>query len=528
MHPLLERLFAKDKKMLNIAFYGDSIFASGYKDIPGLSDLEKSQLPPRGCEYLSVQKYLYDAFDFNKPLFFNVRHPIFRITGDIIFEGSKVMPNKEIPSSFVHPVAYYTDYTILEKEGQSIQFDMKGHEELVLVFESGEETTEEVTGKVQVIVYDEESGASNQTFDTSFKSPVPIGKYNRYAPLLFVSLSGFQKDKTYSVHMCALEGEKPVRFWGIFLFTGKVLFVHNESKPGFSWNGLYGTVYSDLILNETDLVILEAPMYHDRSLEQAEKDAKKLIGFLQDHGCDVILCSCTPGGVIPLGRTFPVPGAESFPVYMPGENVYTTFNRIRYFHTDELVKDTLPDKGDVYEGVIHNQTYEFVCWKHPYKDNESVTSFLLPYELKDENIPFPLILKRKQGKGKESICYHSMNRRFTMEEHRDRMKKVASDTGCVFIDLLEAFEEEAKKAGESLNTKGYSIQKDHPLYDFLSHIERNGDRYPWHEGPILVNHMTLFFNPEDGHHLEHPAHKILFQKLAEILEIENLNRKERE
>ena len=104
-----------------------------------------------------------------------------------------------------------------------------------------------------------------------------------------------------------------------------------------------------------------------------------------------------------------------------------------------------------------------------------------------------------------------------MEEHREAMERVAKDTGCGFVDLLDAFSKEAEIAKETLYTPGYPMPKEYFLHDFCMETKNNPKRYPKHEGPYLMNAMTQYFNPADGHHLEFPAHRVIYNTIAKGL-----------
>lgn len=514
-----------EKQVLKIAIYGDSILASGFSDsLYGDNDPLECEQPPRNCKYESIQRMIYEFLGYNCPVFRGASHRSWKYEGNWHQVDSQAEPLGTRPDDTRHEGRRLRNETLMgmeEGEEGVARIVINGCETAVFLFESGVAGEPEETGGVCIEVFvDGQKWNDLSTpsfFDTSFTSPNIPGECNRHAPMMERVYTRLDPRKTYNFHVVKAAAEKKVKLWGCYCFNGQTLIVHNECKPGLSWNQLFETAYSDLKLSETDIVILQAPMYHDKVLEQAGQDARRLIGLLKSWGMKVVLCSCPPAGITPTGMKATIPGNQASVYYAPGENVYSTFTYRRVMKTHELATpEDCPGKDAVYEVRWEGQTYELVCCDTINHVTLDQTAFIVPRHFPE--LKFPIVFTKKSGVGKQTITYTSMKPHFTMESHAALMRHIALEMECPFIDLFQAFVNVALLAGERLDHPGYAMAVDDPLFHECLVRERDAENYPGLRQPFLMNVMTQYFDLEDSHHLAYPAHEVIFMALRPLLE----------
>lgn len=537
-----------EKQVLKLAIYGDSIFASGFKDLtfPDEFGLGRYEQPPRNGNLASVQRDIYNYLNFNKPTFRNIMHADWTTSGAGATESSYVMPNGNIGG--VGDATQWERYLTMSDAtvGNTAEITITGKETAVFVFEGGAVGTDWETGGVSISVsvnggafvgpstvlqgkltkrgfgaakvYD----AAQNTFQTSFSLPagVSANAYNKGAPMKEIFYNGLNPANTYRFRISKAPTEtRRVRLWGAYYFTGQTLVVHNESKPGFSWGMLASTVYGDLVVSETDFVILEAPMYHDgfRTSTDIEASAQAMIDQIRGYGIQLALCSCPPGGVIPAGRATTILGDPSGSAYHPGQNFNRYFDFMFKLNTSNLASSAeSPKYGDIYSVTVGGTAYQFIC-----TNSESPLPTSRTYWQAPMNFPgfsaMPATFTRVTGTGKASIVYDSYHFSLKFSEHRDVMERVAQKNGVAFCDIFQAFVDQAEAVGEDIYTEGYNMDPGHPLYATLQALDADNTNYPELSAPYKMNYLTNFVDIGDGHHLAYPAHPVIFEALKNTL-----------
>lgn len=538
----------EEKQVYKLAIYGDSIFASGFKDLtfPDEFGLSRYEQPPRNGNLASVQRDIYNYLNFNKPIFRNVMHADWATTGTGTTDTSWCMPNGNTggigDATQWERLLNMTDTSV----GNTAEVTITGNATAVFMFEGGATGTDWETGGVNITVsvnggafvnpstvlqgkltkrgfgsskvYD----AALNSFQTSFTLPVNIGVngYNKVAPMVELFYNGLNPASTYRFRITKPSSEaRRVKLWGVYHFTGKTLIVHNESKPGFGWNMIYSTAYGDLAVSETDFVIIEAPMYHDgmQNASQIESNAVGLLEYIRSFGIQVALCSCPPGGVIPAGAQTAILGDPSGSNYHPGQNFNKYFDFMFKMNTSDLaVQSDSPKYGDTYTVVVNGTTYTFTCIN-------SAAPFPLGYTYWQSPMDFPgfagmpVTFTRVTGTGKVNIAYSSYQFSLKFHEHRDVMELVAHKYGYAFCDIFQAFVDQAETVGETIYTDGYNMDPGHPLYPVLQALDADPTNYPELSAPYKMNYLSNFVDLGDGHHLAYPAHPVIFEAVKNTL-----------
>ena len=537
-----------EKQVFKLAIYGDSIYASGFKDItfPDANGLTRYEQPPRNANLDSIQRYIYDYLNFNKPKFRNAMHADWTKTGLATRVGSSVMPNGNAGG-----VGDATQWESLWKmhdtsSANTAEISIAGNSTAVFVFEGGAVGTDQETGIVSIDVSvnggafvapstvlsgrltnkgfgnSKVYAAAQDTFTTSFSLPsgVKPNAYNKNAPMVELYYNSLNPASTYRFRITKAAAEThPVKLWGIYHFSGQTLLITNESKPGFSWGMLETTLYGDLVVSDTDFVLIEAPMYHDNYLtdQQIIAAGTSLLSKMRGYGMQVALCSCPPGGVIPAGRATAILGDESGSSYRPGQHFAKYRDFFYRMNTTNIEKaGESPVYGDVYSAVVNGVTYQFVCVNSQSPAPTGYTYFQAPAEFQGFRA-MPVTFSRVSGKGKASISYASCQHGLTMAQHRDVMQCLAISQGFAFVDIYQAFVNIARSVGEDLYTDGYDMDAGHPLYAKLQALDADNAHYPGLSAPYKMNYLSNFFDIGDGHHLSNPAHAVIFEAVKNTL-----------
>lgn len=526
----------KNKQVFKLAYWGDSIFASGFKDL-GVSGDDRYSQPVRGTNLDGIQRMTYEYLNFNKPKFRNIRHSSWSFTGSTTDSLSSVMPNNNAGG-----VGSALEWEIIRKMndttvGNTAEITITGEDTVVFVFEGGMKGNSSETGNVNIKVsvdggdfvnpqtilkgsLNKKGYGTNKVydiasydFDTSFVQIESVNAYNQFTAMNEVIYSCLDKNKSYRFKIAKPLNEKDVKLWGCYYFSGQTLLVINQSKPGLSWNDLSTHVNTDLIIPKVDFVILEAPMYHDWILNTAKNNCKNLINKIKSKGIQVALCSCPPGGVIPIGRKTAILGDENGSSYWAEQHFYRYYNRFRKFITTNITTTSEnPQKHDIYSVVISGITYQMECVGNNGLGQTyfNCTTDNFPKKLVDV---FPLTFNKISGAttSKSSIVYTSMDEHFDMEEHRTAMLEISRELNLKFIDVFQAFVDLANSVGETLNSEGYDMDLNHPFYSLCEEALLKPTEYPSLKKPFKMNYMTNFFDVGDGHHLNYNAHEPIFE-----------------
>jgi hypothetical protein len=537
-----------ERQVFKLAVYGDSIYASGFKDIPvpDANGLGRYEQPPRSTNLDGIQRYIYDYLNFNKPTFRNALHTDWTKSGLAEACASAVMPNGN--AGGVGEVTQWEQLWRMHDAaaGNTAEISITGSATLVIVFEGGAVGTDAETGDVSVAVSVKGGDFVNpstvlsgkltakgfadkkvyapapDTFTTSFSLPTGVGPndYNKRAPMVELYYNGLDPATTYRFRITKAAAEaRPVTLWGLYHFSGQTLLVTNESKPGFSWGWLATTCYGDLVVSGTDFVLIEAPMYHDNYQDEASVMAagRSLLDKLRGYGMQIALCSCPPGGVIPAGRATSILGDENGSAYRPGQHFMKYFDYFyRLITTDIPSAGESPAYGDVYTAEAGGKTWQFTCVNSDSPLPTGYTYFQAAADFEGFG-SLPVTLTRVSGKGKAEIAYSQAQHGRSMSQHRDAMQRLALTDGYAFVDIYQAFVDVANAVGEDLYTDGYDMDPGHPLYATVKAMDADDAHYPSLTAPYKMNYMTNFFDIGDGHHLANPAHSVIFEAVKNTL-----------
>lgn len=519
----MKEILSSERQVFKLGIYGNSIYSTGLANLtyPWTDGTGQYEQPYGLNDRDGITRKVYDYLNYNKPTWRNCRHAAWSYTGTVSNVTSAVLPNTELLK--------------LMNDGSSnntAQITITGKESARFVFESGAIGQTEETGKV-IITVSVNGGAfvnpstiisgdltnkgygtvkiyaaAADTFNTAFTQIETVVSTNHYAPIKELVYNGLVAGNTYTFKITREAAEKPVRLWGAYYFTGQTLVVHNESKSGYSWTNLSSTLYGDFVVNKTDWVIMEAPMYHDRNLTTAQADAEAFIDKAKSYGIQLCLNSCPPGGVATAGLAGTVLGDENSSSYWAGMNFYNYFNRVRTVTTTSIsTSGETPKLHDIYSVDIDGTTYNIES-----AVGNTTTSLNLMFP---DDFPlsptFPLTLTKVSGDAGSlsTIVLLSQGSFFTMEQHREMIKKVCDIKNIKFIDVFQAFADLAKSVGETLATEGYNMDVNDPLYAAMVTADADNSNYPTLSTPYKKNYMTNFFSPYDGHHMTYPAAAVI-------------------
>lgn len=507
-------------------YSGDSIFGSGFGEL--INDYEQ---PPRLCDMLGFTRSLYEHLNKGKTINYrNVQH------SDWFFTG-----NKEFVK--IGSAPYGSEKVVKLSDGATAEISFTNAKKMIIFYQKGRSGTSYATGQLtmqistndgtsyssmsdivkgrttkkgfgDVKVYD----AAVDTINTSFTDELGYAVMgndtanNRYSCYGKEVYNGLSESETYKVKITS-QGENYI--WGIAYTTEDVIhLVYNCSKPGFNWEQLCQSFWADIIETEADNVILEAPMYHDRTENNVIDGTEALFSLYEKYKINCILCSCPPGGVIVTGSTAIILGDDNASSYYPGEQFYTFYNQNRflYFKTQLSDKNVSPDRFEKYRCTIDNIEYEVEVVQSVADKNINYVSVVVPKNFPKEiaDVTFTKIVSSSDTTLSSFTC-SAVDERISMEEHRDIILKQSRKYGYLFVDLLESFRDIAKQVGEDLDTEYWDMDENHPLYNYVLSLAQNASQYPdlnkWYlQGkPFPMNFMSNFFSISDGHHLQYNA-----------------------
>ena len=531
----LKTLKSSDKDCQTITWWGDSIYASGFKDtvFPDENGNTLYEQPPRSCAMQSFQRSLYFHLNGNNVTWRNARHEDWSYTGTIADITSSVMPNVNEQG-----MTNSTQFDTLVKlsDGATAKITITGAKKAMFFFEAGRDAY--ATGTVAVSVKVNGGAANNPSdvlkgrtnkkgfgdskvfdtaennFDTSFTAPEALTKYNHYAAYKKLVYNGLDENLTYEFTFTVSGND--VKLWGTgYTLEEKIYLVYNNSKPGFDWNGLMTVFTSDMLITETDLVILEAPKYHDHNLSDAELGAREVMSALRDNQIDLILNSCPPASVIVQGAPTANAGDELSSSYIPGMHMQkiTDFGRTFILKTAFSGTDDNPEYGEEYTCTINGTDY--VCTARRMKGNYNLTDvfFEVPEDFPNQINEEVTFTKTKSNSGSTSVASFiaaSMNDWYTSEMHARLMADLALEYNVPFVDIFRAFEDMAQSVGEDIYSPAFDMDSGNPLYAPTLALVGNPD-YPLLQEPFQMNYLSNFFFPGDGHHLAYPAHPVIWE-----------------
>lgn len=507
-------------------YSGDSIFGSGFGET--INDYEQ---PPRLCNMLGFTRSLYEHLNKGKTINYrNVQHSDWSFTG-----------NKEFVK--IGSAPYGSEKVVKLSDGATAEISFTNAKKIIIFYQKGRSGTSYATGQLtmqistndgtsyssmsdivkgrttkkgfgDVKVYDAAVNTISTAFTDKLGYPaigndVANNRYSCYAKQVY---NGFTESETYKLKITSI-GENYI--WGIAYTTEDVIhLVYNCSKPGFNWEQLCQSFWADIIETEADNVILEAPMYHDRTEKNVLDGTDALFSLYEKYRINCVLCSCPPGGVIITGSTATILGDDNASSYWPGEQFYTFYNQNRYlyFKTPLSDKNASPDRFEKYKCTIDNVEYEVEVVQSVADKNVNYVSVVVPNNFPKEikDVTFTKSVSSSDTTLSEFVC-SSVDERISMEEHRNVILQQARRYGYLFVDLLESFRDIAKQVGEDLDTEYWDMNENHPLYSTVLSAAQNAEQYPdlnkWYlQGkPFPMNFMSNFFSISDGHHLQYNA-----------------------
>lgn len=522
-------------------YSGDSIFGSGFGDA-----INNYEQPPRLCNMLGFTRSLYEHWNKGKTINYrNVQHSDWSFTG-----------NKEFVK--IGSAPYGSEKVVKLSDGATAEISFTNAKKMIIFYQKGRSGTSYATGQLtmqistndgtsyssmsdivkgrttkkgfgDVKVYD----AAVDTINTSFTDELGYSVMgndtanNRYSCYGKEVYNGLSESETYKVKITS-QGETYI--WGIAYTTEDVIhLVYNCSKPGFNWEQLCQSFWADIIETEADNVILEAPMYHDRTEKNVLDGTDALFSLYEKYRINCVLCSCPPGGVIITGSTATILGDDNASSYWPGEQFYTYYNQNRYlyFKTPLSDKNASPDRFEKYKCIIDNVEYEVEVVQSVADKNVNYVSVVVPKNFPKEikDITFTKSVSSSNTTLSEFVC-SAVDERISMEEHRDVILQQARKYGYLFVDLLESFRDIAKQVGEDLDTEYWDMDENHPLHSTVLSAAQNALQYPdlnkWYlEGkPFPMNFMSNFFSISDGHHLQYNAQAAIWEFLKNKVFVE--------
>ena len=527
-------------------FWGDSIFGSGYKDIasfPDENNNDRYEQPAGNSNMLSIQRSLYYHLNGNKHSWRNIKH------SDWSFVGNKlVITRGSMPNGNIGGVGSNTQYECIAKmdAGAVAKIDVTNARKIFFLFEcgSGDYVTSNFTIKVskdgQSLLpissilkgkTTKKGFLDTKVFDSALDTIVTndeavVASNSTYSDYKVVCYNGLEENSNYHFELTSVSNNG--RLWGCCYTKEDIVhFVFNNSKPGFSWAALSNSFINDIVIPRADVVILEAPMYHDHNENDVNNGANLILSKIKERGnIECVLCSCPPGGVCITGRATTILGDENSGAYDPGQNFYNYYQHftIVYFEDSLENKNQTPVWGEEYQCAVNGKTYTFKACMTSDQFNAKYVYMVSPNS--DPYIPAGTLFTKSLSKSDDSIasfkCGIVEAGNVKMERHRDLVAIKAMEYSIPFLDLLEAFKDLAKSANESLETEAWEMSSEHPRYSELSALIGNAN-YPKLTLPLKMNYMSNYFNAGDGHHLEYPAHIAIWEFIKNKLFVETLS-----
>lgn len=503
-----------DTNIFRIAFLADSIWS------PSGSQVENNgSNPPFKLNNSYFIRQIFDYLNYNKPVFRNINHSQWVHAG-----GSEV-------SAAYPDTNTYDKIRLLNNDNDESIIQIIGYSTIVFWFEGGEigkaidtgiaqiaistnsidyilpsETS--LLGKKQVGRINDNLGydaiinekATNLTFPSVPTRSISNNSYISYPEFQYNNLNPLQ---TYWFKIKKKPGTNSVRLGGCYYFTGKTCLVQNFSIPGAGTDAIKGCLHNTIGQNNVNLIILQSQMYHDfYSQSEVYNRYYDLISNIKKYVTRIVLCACTPGGVVVTDSETELGDEE--PQYVKGQNFVKEFNNRYGFNITKPNYVDYPTRGSVYQITIDEQTYNLTCiiaktsslnydsWTY---NNKLGLVFYGNFPI--DNINYPATLIKISGDGANSF---TLNSRYyfppSMNICRDIFSDIAKRMGLKFIDLYQLFADIAIANGETIETDGYPVTPSSPLYS----------QYP--DG--IENYLSRYFKPN---HWRDMANNPVFEKM---------------
>lgn len=488
-----------DTNIFRVAFMADSIWSPSGSSMP---DTDGSH-PPFRLNNSYFIRQLYDYLNFNKPTFRSVEHTDWTHTG-----------GEEVNGFYPTGINTLDKIIVIDDDDNSI-IQVTGKETVVFWFEGGRIGTNMSTGTALVHVSMDginyvlpsetellgmkQVGRINDelSYDTivdelttNIQHIYPVGEISDYKYISYkeIQYNGLNPEAIYYFRITKKSDTGPVRLGGCYYFTGKTCIFYNFSIPGAGSITLTNIVENTIGQNNINLCILQSVVYHDF---YSESDIYSYyydwIKQVKKFCTRIIMCSCTPGGVVVEDSSTSQGDEEAG--YVKGQNFVKEFNHRILYGVDQPAWVDYPTRGAVYSISIGGETYnlttilsrcsevDFATWTYRGKLG-------LYYEegVPVEDIILPSTLTKVSGSGAESFTL-STKYYFPppMNEDRDIVKEVSNRMGIRFVDLYKLFADLAIANGETVETDAYTITEASPLYA----------SYP--DG--MENYLSRFFAP---------------------------------
>jgi len=540
-----------------VAINGDSILASGNKELSYPYQSENQyETPPRNNVSM-LQRYIYDYLNYNKPKFRNVNHADWTKSGSWTSELTAKQPRLD---KIMFPSANgdYAELTVDGADGEWFGLIFEGIGSRVYlgsvygtaVYRLGAWVAPPSTGIANIQVAESSDGGGSYT---SFAAPSTYasikGKWNETSFLdsngdesteyddaiddfdtapttpgsgtydecsLYNTYYNLDPAKMYKfrVYQNAGATTNPIRLWGSMQWSGKTILINNFAIPGLNWDQIAEYSKGDYVLSGCNYMLVEAPIYHDGNYTKAEVKSRvdSFISKIKSYAnLELLIFSCSPGGIAPLGGSVSL--GDELPSTYPGENHYLTFKNYVKILSPTVTTD--PDLKDTYQITIDGTDYTLAFLRISGSDY----IFRAPDTMPLDTISSSVVLTRLTGSGDATITGSGLEKyiAFTMEEHSYIVSQSCVANNVYFIDALNVFKQVAETHGDVLNDpNGFDMPISHPDYAYISSLV--GDpNYPYLSLPIKMNYMSNFFSYSDGHHLKFTAHKIFFESLKKVL-----------
>lgn len=540
-----------------IGINGDSILASGTKELtyPYLGEALYETPPKNNVSML--QRYIYDYLNFNKPKFRNSNHSDWVTSGTWVSELTAKQPRIDM---ITYPTANgnYKELIVDGLNGEWLGLVFEGIGTRIYlgtvygtsVYRTGAWVAPPSTGIANIMIAESSDGGITYTpfalpstyasvkgkwnkkgfldingneviendsvIDNFNTAPVVSGTGTYDECSLFNVYYNFDTSKKYKVRVYQNVGAttNPIRFWGSLQWSGKTLLTTNFSIPGLNWSQITEISKGDYTLSDCRYMFVEAPIYHDNTLDidSVKGAVTSFISTIKSYAnMELCIFSCSPGGISSLGGSVVL--GDELPATYPGENVYLIYDRCIDIIAPSVT--VAPLFKDTYQVTINSVNYTLSFARL----NGSNYSFIAPKGMPMSSIGTTVVLTKLTGSGDATITGSGMTKTiaFTMPEHSYAISQVCVEQNVCYVDALNVFKQIAESHGDVLDAlDGFDMPTSHPDYAYISGLVGNPS-YPYLSLPIKMNYMSNYFSYADGHHLKFTAHKIFFESFKNLL-----------
>jgi hypothetical protein len=503
-----------DTNIFRIGFITDSIWS------PSGDSMEvDGSHPPFKLNNTYFIRQIFNYLNFNKPVFRSITHASWTHIG-----------SSEINAVFPEDNAY-DKIRLIDEDADNSIIQITGHSTVVFWFEGGEATKTIDTGTAVIEVstngvdYINPSASAlygrkqvGRTTDTlGYDNPIdelatnlvfPTDIYradvdNNYVSYREIQYNNLVPATTYYFKIKRKASTNGIRLGGCYYFTGKTCLIYNFSKPGANQNTLISSLYNTIGQNNFNMVLVQSTVYHDFFAPSTVYDMYyDLIANIKRYVQRIVLCSCTPGGVVVVDSETELGDEE--PAYVAGQNFVKEFNHRYMWNITEPLYANYPARDAVYQVTISGTNYQlksvvpkcaaenYATWYY-----RTRLGFYLETTFPVGSISYPATFTKISGDGAASFTLNSLAYYPPpMNVDRDIVQSIADRMGLKFIDFYQLFANLAMTNGETIETDAYEIEEGSPLYA----------EYP--DG--YENYLSRYFDPN---HWRFAANSPVYNKL---------------